>query len=307
MKLLKSIFEENNALNQYNKIVFAYKSNTVILALLICIFAILCLYDSLSNNTYLYAITGFTFFYIMYNLILYIHIIYIIFFKKFITDLPEVTKFQQKVVNAKNSLIFIILLLLLAFVSYVVSSCGCASITPYDPVLYRILIDNKILFSILVVILFILNLVCFKSGRKNDKTFINFICIITFVTYFFIYIALVSKISLLIFAYPIVSLLAMLFYKAVLNIPTNSSYKLEKIISRICLLLIFLICGYVLIRLTVIIFNNVPIRPESITNRGAKSNAVSKLKTPYFEPLHVKSPAKPKEKKLIILNIKSKR
>ena len=76
----------------------------------------------------------------------------------------------------------------------------------------------------------------------------------------------------------------MLFYKAVLNIPTNSSYKLEKIISRIRLLLIFMICGYVLIMLTVIIFNNVPI----ITNRGAKSNAVSKLKTPYFEPLHVK-------------------
>lgn len=222
MKLLKSKFEENNALNQYNKIGFAYKSNTVILALFICVFAILYLCDSLSNNTYLYAINGFTFFYIMYNLILYIHLNYISFFKKFITDLPEVTKFQQNVVNTKNS--FIILLLALVDLHAVVNYCGCylMDMKPLDPVLYRILIDNKVLFSILVIILFILNLVCFKSGRRND------ICIITSIAYFFIYIALVSKISLLILAYPIVYLLAMLFYKAVLNIPTNSSYKLEK-------------------------------------------------------------------------------
>jgi hypothetical protein len=136
-------------------------------------------------------------------------------FKKFITDLPEVTKFQQKVVNAKINLFFIFLLV--EYVSSVINASGCAYWG--TPLLYGILIDNKILFSILVVILFILNLVCFKSGRKNNKTFINFICIITFVTYFFIYIALISNINLLVLAYPIVSLLAMLFYKAVSNIP----------------------------------------------------------------------------------------
>ncbi len=223
MRSLKSIFEENNALKQYNKIVFAYKSNTAILALLICVFYILYFFDLLSSHTCLLAVTFFIYFYVIYNLILYIHLTYISLFKKFITDLPEVTKFQQNVVNAKISLFFIFLLV--GYVPSILNSCTCMSLEPPVLVLYGILIDNKILFSILVVILFILNLVCFKSGRKNDKTFINFICIITFVTYFFIYIALISNINLLVLAYPIVSLLAMLFYKAVSNIPTNSSYQ----------------------------------------------------------------------------------
>ena len=212
MNSLKRMFEENNALNQYNQILFKYKLNRLIIALIIPFFIILTFIDECYSSLYFYIIFIFLAFYIIYNEIQRYHLIIIAIFKKFKTNLPEPNKFQQKIINLK---MYIYTFIVIPICVFLVSVFNYSS-WPYtterpEPVLFGFFIENKILVSILITIVLILNVIKFKTSKKPNILRINII------TFSFIYLALISKYILFTLAFPVISLGILFWYKKIAN------------------------------------------------------------------------------------------
>lgn len=199
MNSLKRMFEENNALNQYNQILFKYKLNRLIIALIIPFFIILMFIDG-AYGSYVYITIIFLAFYIIYNEIQRYHLIIIAIFKKFKTNLPEPNKFQQKIINLKMYIYtFIIIPICVILVSVFNYSSWPYTTERPEPVLFGFFIENKILVSILITIVLISNVIKFKTSKKPIILLINIIA------FSFIYFALMSKYILLALAFPVIS------------------------------------------------------------------------------------------------------
>ena len=213
-KKLKNIFEENNALNQYNQIIFKYKLNISILALLISIWAVIISFDQELDYGLQFII--FLAYCPIYNLIQHIHLTNIATHKNFITDLPNLTKFQQIIVNSKTYIIIIFMLLwvISSFFNY----CACDHMGHKPD-----LIESKISLLLTITILLIVNIIHRKFPENFTPLTTLSIYTITFITYIFIYSTLVSKFVLVALAYPIASYLVLLYYKTTPNTPTPPS------------------------------------------------------------------------------------
>ena len=218
-KKLKNIFEENKALNQYNQIIFKYKLNISILALLMTILAVIISLCQEPNYGLRFII--FLAYCPIYNLIYHIHLTNIATHKNFITNLPNLTKFQQIIVNSKTHIYIIIIFMLFGVISSFVNYCACHTIG--EPLLYAILIESKISLLLTITILLIVNIIHRKFPENFTPLTSLLIYTITFITYIFIYSALVSKFVLIALAYPIVSYLVLLYYKTPPNTPTPPS------------------------------------------------------------------------------------
>ena len=218
-KKLKNIFEENKALNQYNQIIFKYKLNISILALLMTILAVIISLGQEPNYGLRFII--FLAYCPIYNLIQHIHLTNIATHKNFITNLPNLTKFQQIIVNSKTHIyiiIIFIIFMLFGVISSFVNYCACH--TMGEPLLYAILIESKISLLLTITILLIINIIHRKFPENFTPLTSLLIYTLTFITYIFIYSALVSKFVLVALAYPIVSYLVLLYYKTTPNTPT---------------------------------------------------------------------------------------
>lgn len=214
MNSLKRMFEENNALNQYNQILFKYKLNRLIIALIIPFFIILTFIDECYSSLYFYIIFIFLAFYIIYNEIQRYHLIIIAIFKKFKTNLPEPNKFQQKIINLKMYIYTIIIIPICVFLVTVFNYCTCTcAFMPEqpEPVLFGFFIENKILVSILITIVLVSNVIKFKTSKKTNILRINIIA------FSFIYFALISKYILFALAFPVISLGILFWYKKIAN------------------------------------------------------------------------------------------
>lgn len=162
MKKLKNIFEENNALNQFNQILFKYKLNTFILALLtltICAHKILYNYDD-CDGKYIFITNIFLLFYLIYTLAPYIHLYYIAKHQKFITSSPKLNKSQQIITNHKLGILIIIFLLL--FKQHIYNYTPCSLFYPYSK---AVMIFNHIQNTLLILFtLYITTYIYYKSS-----------------------------------------------------------------------------------------------------------------------------------------------